>query len=354
MASDIFQKDILLSVPCCIESFDLDQRSRSGSTVSNCSSIIDEDWAPLTGRSSETEKNETLSSTMDADIIAQVYSNIVQVPWQDELAIGCNQNENLHICLGISPSQFRRLLPSKRDAAQTFPRVAILYAYMALKYTLEQINQTKTNDSSKSLVVLIVDAIQKYNFAVFNNKLLSTGTALKYALEEGDRLADVFEQARRQLEPELAQCVTVIRWHDICTDKYKEYVEIFRRHTMDNEQFAELVEDVVKIFIKVRKPTNHFTAEQHLTLQEYVFNELPALTQGIVYDNHHYRIIAHPVLSSDDKKNDDQRNVMLRLLNYIRNSTELAQNLDLIEKVHMCDVYDIVMPAFKPFNLYTK
>ncbi|CAF1300010.1 unnamed protein product [Rotaria sordida] len=348
MESNIPCKNLLLQVPSCIENIDDNKISRSSSTVSSNSSFNDDEWTSLTRISYEHDNNDTLSSVKNTDIIAQVYPNIVQVPWQDELIIESDTNNPLHVCLGISPSQFRRLIPSKRDAAQKLPRVAILYAQMAIEYTFEQIKQSKENSNSMSLVVLIVDAIQKYNFAAFNNKQLKTGTALKYALEEGDQLINIFKEARSQLSPEIAQRVTIIRWHDICTDNYNEYVNILQTHAINNKQFAEFVDAVVQIFIKVRKPNGHVTEEKRLILREYVLNELPALTRGIVYNNHHYPIIVHPILSSGDTKNNDQRNVMLCLLNYVRHSSELCNYLNLFEEEQICEVYDIAMPAFTP------
>ncbi|CAF0810332.1 unnamed protein product [Adineta steineri] len=204
MESNLIQEDVFLFAPPSFENHHDDQRNCSGSGISSNGSFVGDEWTASIETCKEAEKNEMLLSRTNADIIAQVYPSIVKVPWQDEVSIDFSKNGRSHVCLGISPSQFRRLLSSRRNAAHKSTRDAILYAQMAMQYTLNQIDQSKESGISGSLIVLIVDAIQMFNYAVFNNKLLKTGTARKYALEEGDRLIDVFIQARSQLAPELA------------------------------------------------------------------------------------------------------------------------------------------------------
>ncbi|CAF4616588.1 unnamed protein product [Rotaria sp. Silwood2] len=351
MESSSFIENMSLQVPYSIEYDNEDQSSRSSSVTcsntSSSSSFTDDEWIALDGTDKNVDKNQVLLSVGDIDIIAQVLPNIVRVPWQDELTRQSNKNEMLYCCLGISPSQFRRLIPSKENLNRNTSHMAILYAQMAMQYTLEQNNQFAENNVTISLVVLIVDAIQKYNFAVFNDKQLKTGTALKYALEEGNRLFDIFTQARVRLSSELAQHVTIIRWNDICNEKYDAYVRILQQHMTTSKQFVELINDVVQVFIDVRKPNGCFTEQQLQYLREYVLNELPALIHGPVYNGHLYSIIIHPILSSNNAKNDAQRELILRLLNYVRHSSELCYYLNMIEQVPMCEIYDIEIPAYK-------
>jgi hypothetical protein len=316
----------------------------------NSNSSDGDEWTVPVGINKEGNMNESLLSAEDSEVITRISSNIVQASWQDDLSIRLKDNgENLYCCLGVSPSQFRRLMPPKGNADHGSSHLATLYAQIAMQHTLEQMNQSKNSDAPMLLVVVIVDAIQKYNFAVFKNKPLQTGIALRYALEEGERLFSVFKQARSRLSSELAQHVRIIRWNDICcNEKYDECVRVLQQHVTVNEQFAELVDEVVQVFINVRRSGGYFTKEQRLILREYVLNELPSLTHGFVYDGHHCPITMHPVLSSSNVKNDDQQNVMRRLLHYVHHSCELRSNLNLIKDGSMCQIYDIVIPIFKP------
>lgn len=269
--------------------------------------------------------------------------------WQDELsALPANADNRFFCCLAISPSQFRRLLPSKRNAGHASSQLAILHAQATMQYTLQQMKRSTNTAAPMSLIVLIVDAIQKYNYAVFHNKLLKTGKALEYALEEGNRLFRLFSQARARLSPEHAQQVTIVNWNDVCeNDDYNHGVRALQARVLVNAKFAQLVDDVVHVFIKVRKPFGVFTEEQRLTLREYVLHELPALARGITYDGHHCPVIVHPVLTANNEKNADQQGVLRRLLHYLRNSSELRNDLSMIEAGLMCEVYDIVMPLCK-------
>ncbi len=299
--------------------------------------------SPVSINSSSMGVNEDAAQDefLNNHFIDQVLSKSFLFPWQDEQITRLNKNGKCYWCLGISPSQFRRLMPSKGNEKHDSYHSAILYAQVAMQYTLEQTGLSDGYNTPVSLIVLIADAIQKYNFAIFKNKLLKTGNALKYALEEGDRLVDVFTQARFRLSPELSERVTIIRWQDICNEEYNECVKALTQYSRTNQQFAQLIDDVVQEFIKVRKPNGHFTEEQRMILRDYVLNELPALTHGIVYDGHHCSMIFHPILLSDHMKNDNQRDVMLRLLNYIRNSDELHLNLN--GQTPMCEVYDVAI-----------
>ena len=314
---------------------------------------LEEKRKHLTDLGNNAEAGETLNANSqidENDIRAQVSSHITLVPWQNEKTDVPSENKMTFCCIGISPSQFRRLLLSQQKNKNNSPRMATIYAQIALQYTLEQF-KIYNGGGQLSVIVLIVDAIQKYNFAVFNNKQLQTGNALKYAMLEGAELHRIFTDAASELTPELTQFVKIIRWQDICNNEYDDHVRMLEAYFQRSEEFSELVNTVVQAYIEARRPRGNFTKEEKSILRQYVLHEIPALIRGVTYNRQHYPVIVHPVLSSAKSmaSNNQQRNSMFSLLQYIRDSKELA-TLFTSQKgeTKMCEVYDIEIPAYKP------
>lgn len=325
-----------VSGPSNDENKELDSGSNN-LVSSNATSLNDECTALV---------NENKHEFSNNDINAQIKSKIALFPWQTKQMTRSIENATSYGCLGISPNQFRALMSSKKNQENNSSDEAVRFAQIAIEYALQPTSLFEDHITPMSIIVLIVDDIQKYNIAVFNKKSLTTGTALRNAREEGNRLVDVFQQARQQLSPELAGRVTIIRWQDIDNEEYKKYVKALEQYLEQNEEFERLVDNVVDVFTKVRRPNDDISEQQRLILRQYVLNELPALVRGITYGDHHCPIIFHPIISSNDPndvKNDHQRKIMLHLLNYIRQSLELLTILNINNDTTVCEVYDIAM-----------
>jgi len=272
-----------------------------------------------------------------------ISKSIVQLSWQHDCKTLSDDRNKMYCCLGISPSQFRRLISTRQELSNT-NEISVLYARTALQYTLEQMNLSHDN-SQTILMVLIVDSIQKYNFAVFHNKHITTGVALKYALDEGAHLYEIFSQARSQLPLKFAQHVSLLRWHDIHDVEYEKYVTVIRAHLLINEEFHKLINAVVQNYIDVRKPHGNLSETKRELLREYVLYELPALIRGISYGNYHCSVIIHPTLNYSTRTNVHQRNAMIDLLEYVRKSPILCAQMGISQSVQLCNVYDIDMPV---------
>ncbi|CAF1311425.1 unnamed protein product [Rotaria sordida] len=283
-------------------------------------------------------------------LVGYISEHIVQIPWQHEHISLSNDQNKLHYCLGISPSQFQRLMSTRQDFSNA-NEIAVLYARTALQYTLEQKMKRFHDNSQTMFIVLIVDAIQKYNFAVFHNKHIKTGVALKYALDEGTRLFKIFSEARSQLPLKLAQRVILLRWHDIHDAEYDKCVMAIRAHLFVSEKFHTLINAVVQHYFDVRKPQGNLSETKHELLREYVLYELPSLIRGINYNTYHCSVIIHPTLTSSIRKNDHQRNLMIHLLEYVRNSPILLAEMGINQSSNLCNIYDIDMPIDVPLTL---
>lgn len=271
-----------------------------------------------------------------------IFEHIAEISWQEEELNICADQNQLHCCLGISPSQFRRLMSTRQESVDTNEQ-AVVYARTAIQYALERMRFAR--DSCQiSLMVLIVDEIQQYNYAVFNNKQIKTGVARKYALEEGDRLLKIFSEAHSQLSSELAQRVIILRWQDIHDDRYEKCVAAVRSHLLISETFRSLVDATVQHYIDVRKPNGTLSATKREILQEYVLYELPALLRGLDYDGQRYSVIIHPILTYSSQANSHQRNGLIHLLEYVRNSAVLREKMGVDQPSDICTIYDIDMP----------
>jgi hypothetical protein len=299
-----------------------DNISNSSTDISSTSSVINE----------ECDRNDTPFALDYSDCIDQVYGRIKIVNWSEEPTVLSNNIKTSYCCLGISPAQFHHL---------KYP-LNVFYARMTMEYIFKHCDQFNINDQM-SLIVLIVDTLQQYNFHVFKGKSLRTGVALKFARDEGNKLIYIFRQAASQLPPELAQRVTLVFWDDICNDEYINCVTQLKEH-ITNDDFSCLLNQAIDVFINRRSPNRTFSDNKRAILKEYVLNELPSIACGVVHKNNYCPIIVHPVILKSKEDSDDRRNILHQLVRYIKNSSELRSIMNNYGDTDKCQIYDIVLP----------
>ncbi|CAF1066450.1 unnamed protein product [Adineta steineri] len=259
--------------------------------------------------------------------------HVVRVePWQSNLvAATYDCSAQAHRCLGVSPAQFRKYLGKnstmKNDLkAEQLARKALEHG---LFFDCNTSSLLPTADSTE-LLVLIVDTLQQFNYAIFHKKNIETGTALRYALEEGNRLKAIFERAKAQLPNKLASKITVIGWEDMIQDNndngkpYHVYVDAVKEQMNQCNKFASNVTRVCQAFVSARKPGAQLLAHQWALLQLYVFHELPVLIRGVYFKSINYSIILHPTIveleSHHSQECGHQRDAIQVLLDCLRQS----------------------------------
>lgn len=90
----------------------------------------------------------------------------------------------------------------------------------------------------------------------------------------------------------------------------------------------------------------HCKRKYVLPLRQYVIHELPALLNGIDYEENSFTFMLHPILSNGNCNGDNQRQAMVNLLNHMR-ANFLANSTD---KAQMCNIFDIAIPCSSSEN----
>lgn len=131
-------------------------------------------------------------------------------------------------------------------------------------------------------------------FGFENQKNLSKVGAMRLALLCGDRYVRSILAAIAENEyVHNTGKVTVIRWNDLLDERIREKETVIRRHYKSSDTLRRKVDALASSFLIHRRP-NYSNTARIPHIMDFIFEELPVSTNGIIHMDKHYTGFIYP------------------------------------------------------------
>ncbi len=149
-------------------------------------------------------------------------------------------------------------------------------------------------NTKEKAAVLIPDKIHSVNYEVRNG--YTKERAVKTAVKEGEKVREIIKNILNDLSLQKRNSVEILKWEDIETTEHKNMTLVLNEEFNKNEQFKNVVIEIVKENIQSEKITH----SDYEKLASYPLEELPMLVGGIEYKGISYELLPYPGVSKID------------------------------------------------------
>lgn len=180
-------------------------------------------------------------------------------------------------------------------------------------------------NTKEKVAILIPDKIHSVNYEVKSG--YSKERAANLAFREGEKVKNLCEAIIAEMDEERRAHIKILKWEDIETDEHKNMVAILRRAFEENDNFRNLIIEIVKENIQAEK----LTEIDYVKLAIYPIEELPMLVSGIEYEATRYDLLPYPGVSKIDHLALD--------LQEGKNFPEITKKLNVSAKLGLIEAY---------------
>ncbi len=149
-------------------------------------------------------------------------------------------------------------------------------------------------NTKEKAAVLIPDKIHSVNYEVRNG--YTKERAVKTAVKEGEKVREIIKNILNDLSLQKRNSVEILKWEDIETTEHKNMTLVLNEEFNKNEQFKNVVIEIVKENIQSEKITH----SDYEKLASYPLEELPMLVGGIEHKGISYELLPYPGVSKID------------------------------------------------------
>jgi len=180
-------------------------------------------------------------------------------------------------------------------------------------------------NTKEKVAILIPDKIHSINYEIKSG--YSKDRAEKLAFREGEKIREMVENILAKLSSKKRALVDILKWENIQTSEHKFMVETLQKEFETNEEFKNLIIEIVKENVQSEKMNN----SDYEKLAIYPLEELPMLISGIEYNGLRYDLLPYPGISKIDHLTID--------LQEGKSFPEITKKLNIKIKLRLIEAY---------------
>ncbi|MDO8655525.1 MAG: tRNA-dependent cyclodipeptide synthase [bacterium] len=182
------------------------------------------------------------------------------------------------------------------------------------------------SNTKERVAILIPDKIHSINYQVRND--YGEERANQLATREGEKARLLIQEILGEFTDKECSLVSVLKWEEIETDRFKSRVNILRREFRESTKFRELVLAIVRENVRTERTLSDSDYEK---LAGYPLAELPLLVSGFEHNGVLYDLLPYPGISKIDHLAVD--------LQEGTTFPELSHKLNKKTKLHIIEAY---------------